>query len=178
MELKMADEVAVCASHDALGNLSLGLRDALGETHVSVFGAVDVIKLKGSVVPTVSAIYTPMGQFVCPQEVIDPLSAGTGLPIEGVPVPRKAQSVLTPILAFCWIVLTVARLTVGLTHVLGVSLSPPPVCLAGGFWMPLAIAAGIFSASDALVLCPHVVSIAQVPCKPDIFEATYEPAKG
>ncbi len=154
--------MAVSATNNAFSYLAPRLRLALRETDVQAFRARDMIKVKSTRIakPAIGAalrclvLAEPRTKFSGPLALV-------------LAVPGAAFSLGTSVVgpAIFRIVRAVSRSAIGLTHFVRV---------------PFAPAAGSFSLAPLFFINVHQCVVARncYPCKPDIFEATYERISG
>lgn len=155
-----ANPMAISTPHLAILNLTRCLNLALGKADVKALHALDVIEVKRARIVK-PAIHAPGLCFVCAEPSAKFLGASArGLPIALSPLDFGVGVVGATIF---WIVWAIARPAVCLAHLVGVAVPPLPRRLpsAGSFF---------------LNIHKRIITRNNYPCKPAIFEATYEPA--
>ena len=150
--------MAVCAPNDAFGDLFLRLSNAFRKAHVKEFLVPNMVKVKGAWIAE-PAIGASSRSLVVAEPLPDRGGSGVGFLVNRFPVAVHSESGLAPRFIFGWIVSIRALAFVRVGYLFGVANPPslssfPPRGLLGF---------GIFLHQTIL----H-------PCKPDIFEATYE----
>jgi hypothetical protein len=153
--------VAVGAPYHAFQDLSLRLRYAFSIAHVQTFIPSDVVEVKGRWMRIETTIYTSMLDFVA----IDP-SANRGgslvsLFIDVLTVLGITKALLTPRFCFGWVIDALAGSNIVLFDLIGVARTPS--------------LSGINPMFPFFLFGKHVRIVPNTyPCKPDIFEKTYE----
>lgn len=165
-----SDPMTVCANDLALGDLTLCLSDAFGIADVQRLAGADVVKLKRYWMGVVSTVGAATRYLVGVQPVADAARPFIRLAIHALTIARLQQPRLPP----CFHLLSgkaTARPSSFSTHVRA------ELCRSLGRERVAALAAGE-RLRGGLIPWRHEGSVPSVafPCKPDIFDATYEPA--
>jgi hypothetical protein len=120
--------MTVRATHNTFGNLHLGLGDALGKADVAFFDAVDMVEIQGTRI-TKAAINATCSSLVLAQPSAEGNGSRVGRTVDLDTVLRISQPTLAPLLRLDWIVRPLARLSIRLSHLLGMALTPAPIRL-------------------------------------------------
>lgn len=151
--------MAVRATHFTLLNLGTSLRYAFSKTEIQSLDSLNVVKVQSPVV-TEATINTTFISFVITEPFTQKCRPFVSLAINVFSIFRFRQSSLPPSLNFDGIVSAFTRSTVSLLNFVRISFPP---------------STSGFSSSPLLLFSVHNRIISHVyPCKPDIFEATYE----
>jgi hypothetical protein len=155
------DRVAVRATDDALEDLALSLRDALCVTDVQSLIGLNVIEVEGSGMSAEATVNASVLQFVGVEPATDTGCTLIRFGIDARTVLRIGQASLSPCFCLHRVIRSLARLPVRFEDFVGITFAPSP---------------GRFALTKSLLFSVHnwIVTVFY-PCKPDIFEATYEP---
>ena len=158
------DCMAVGASHYAFRDFTLSLRDAFRVAHVQSLVSGDVVEVEGRRMGIETTINASSLNFVGINPSSDRRSPLVRLLIDALPIIRISKALLAPLLCFDWIVWAITRAAVGLSDLLQITRTPS--------------LSSLYSMQAFFFFGEHrmIVSLGY-PCKPDIFEATYDPAE-
>ena len=142
------------------------LFDAFRITNIKFLLASNVVKMQSDMMGIISAIYTAPIQFIVRKPLANLYSSAVGLFIYTLSVARLSQPLAPHVFTFDRVIFPVSWLAICNSDFFGVPVSPPLGC---------------FSLSLFLKFCFHSCIITGFnenvnvyPCKPDIFEATYD----
>ena len=161
--------MAVCTSHNTLGNLGFGLFNALCATDIhGLLASIKMIKVKSTRVIE-SAINTSRLRLVFAYPTSDDFRSGIGNSVYSLPVSRFFQPILSPLLSLLWCGLRSFWSGSALTNIRAI--------FSKSFGFKLRQAMGAVIKQRGRVIVGFHGSIVPHPCKPDIFEMTYERAE-
>lgn len=152
--------VAVGTPHHAFGHLFFGLGDALGVAYVQGLTRDYVVKVQRGWVSIESAITAPGRHLALVQPAANRSRSFVGGSIDALPISRSGKSRYSPPPRLFRVVDSITMFTVGLLDLIRVALFPSTAC---------------FALANSFGISVHIWSIPYAnPCKPDIFEATYD----
>lgn len=177
MDLVVTNGMAIGTTDGALRDLSLRLPNALGERQVDLLGPFNMIEVKCGVMGTEPAVGAPVLHFVDGHELLDCSTASVRLKIDPFAIRRISKARYSPRLRFGGIV--------------GPLLTASALALTGAIESRIPLRKkripAVFTGSlDRLEVHPrrHAMSFQSCkdntttqPCKPDIFEKTYDPVE-
>ena len=162
------NSMAICTSHNALGNFSLSLFNALCAADIHGLGVtVKMVKVKCAWIVK-STINAARFRFVIADPVANAFSSGVGSGIDLLSVARLLQPVLTPLFSL---------LLAGLLPLWTCSaLTKSGAILGKSLGLKLSQTMSAVVEQWGCVIVGFHGCIVSYPCKPEIFEMTYEPA--
>jgi len=160
------DAMTIGTTHNAFGDFRLGLLNALRAADIHGLGvAVKMVKVKCAWIVK-STINAASFRFVITDPDANAFRSGVGRSIDLLSVARLLQPVLTPLFSLLW---------VGLLPLWARSaLAKRGAILSESFGLKLSQAMGAVVEQWGRVIVGFHGCTVSHPCKPDIFEATYE----
>lgn len=163
-----SDAVAIGTDYFTLRNLGLSLSDAFSVANVQRLVGADMVEIKGYGVAAITTIRAPLLDFVGIQPVADARCPFVGLLVDALSIARRIKAAVSPRLHLFWCELSLwsSALT---------ALIRTELCGTFGFKCLCALGAReLLGGNAGPWRHPSRVSSVALPCKPDIFEATYE----
>jgi hypothetical protein len=163
------DAMTVGTAHGAFGDFSLSLLNALRVADIHGLGvAVKMVKVKCAWIVK-STINATSFRFVIADPIANAFRSDVGCGIDLLSIARLLQSVLTPLFSLLW---------AGLLSLWTCSaLTKSGAILSKSFSLKLSQAMGAVVKQWGCIIVGFHGCIVLHPCKPDIFEMTYEVAE-
>ncbi len=161
--------MTICASDNTLGYFKFSLNNALCITNINRLLSINMVEMQGRMMRFISAINTTVFHLIIPKPLTNTFSSIIGLLINSFPIPRFSKPILSHFLVFYRVILSVPGFAIGCLNFIRISFAPPFGSL------PLSLFLMFRFHSHIIPLKNCIVNI--YPCKPDIFEATYEKVK-
>ena len=163
------DSMTICTSHNTLNNLRFCLVNAFCGADIYSFSvSVKMVKVKRTRVIK-SAINAASLRFVVANPIANAFRFGIGCGIYLLSVARLLQSVFAPLFSLLWLGL--------LSFWTRSALAKSGAILGKSLGFKLSQAMGAVVKQWGCVIVGFHNFIVQYPCKPDIFELTYEAAE-
>jgi len=128
--LKGLDSVTISAAYNTLRNFTFGLGVTLGIAHIQELPAVDMVKMKGSRMFSIAAIYATHPQLVFIKPAAKHSSSVIGKMVQPFAVCRISQACLTPPFALGWLIDALPRFAIGLFYFIWIAFTPAARCFS------------------------------------------------
>ena len=161
--------MAICASNYTFFDFLFGLSNAFCITNIKHFLAFDMVKMQSCVVSFVTTIYATVCHFIIPKPSTNLFSSIIVLFVDSFPITKFCKPLFSHFFTLYRVIYPVARLAIHRFDFIRVSFTPP----LSGFSLLLFLKFCFHNYIIALNYC----NVNSYPCKPDIFEQTYEPVE-
>lgn len=158
--------MTICAPNHTFNNFLLSLDNTFCITNIKRFLALNVIKMQSGVMSFIATINTTMFHFIIPQPLANLFSSIIALFVYSLPIAWLCKPPLSHFFVFCGVICSVAGLAICCLNFVRIPFTPP----LNSFSMLLFLGFCFHNNIISLVSC----GVKHYPCKPDIFEQTYE----
>lgn len=158
--------MAICTPNYTFRDFTFCLGNTFCITNIKQFLAFNMVKVKGSMMGVVTTINTTLSHFIFPKPLTNHFGSIVSLFIDSFSISWPCKPSFPHFLALYGVIFPISRFA---------------ICFLNFFWISFAPPLRGFSLALFLKFCfhnhiiPRFNSIVNIyPCKPDIFEMTYD----